>query len=135
MGAAGAGWQEYFLSEDVGEVLRSVKELESPAYHYEIVKRGINMSLDAKDHEVRMNGIAFITPPYTYIYEEILWYVICGSKWDGNMEYLDMVVVATVPYMDMRSCSVSWYQSCCRRPTLMCCQAERCARASSACSR
>lgn len=44
--------QEYFLSEDVSEVLRSIKELKSPAYHYEIVKRGINMSLDAKDHEV-----------------------------------------------------------------------------------
>ena len=45
--------QEYFLSEDAGEVLRSVRELKSPAYHYEIVKRGINMSLDARDHEVR----------------------------------------------------------------------------------
>lgn len=44
--------KEYFLSEDIGEVLRSVKELKSPAYHYEIVKRGINMSLDARDHEV-----------------------------------------------------------------------------------
>lgn len=44
--------QEYFLSEDVGEVLRSVRELESPAYHFEIVKRGINMSIDARDHEV-----------------------------------------------------------------------------------
>ena len=44
--------QEYFLSEDAGEVLRSVRELKSPAYHYEIVKRGINMSLDARDHEV-----------------------------------------------------------------------------------
>lgn len=44
--------QEYFLSEDVGEVLRSIKELESPAYHYELVKRAINMSLDARDHEV-----------------------------------------------------------------------------------
>ncbi|CAM9868389.1 unnamed protein product, partial [Ectocarpus sp. 12 AP-2014] len=43
--------EEYFLSEDVSEVLRSVKELKSPAYHYEIVKRGINMSIDAKDHE------------------------------------------------------------------------------------
>ncbi|CAM9340282.1 unnamed protein product [Ascophyllum nodosum] len=43
--------EEYFLSEDIGEVLRSVRELESPAYHYEIVKRGINMSLDARDHE------------------------------------------------------------------------------------
>ncbi|CAM9831660.1 unnamed protein product, partial [Hapterophycus canaliculatus] len=43
--------EEYFLSEDIAEVLRSVKELKSPAYHYEIVKRGINMSLDAKDHE------------------------------------------------------------------------------------
>lgn len=49
--------QEYFLSEDVGEVLRSIKELKSPAYHYEIVKRGINMSLDAKDHEVRGGGV------------------------------------------------------------------------------
>eukprot|EP00904_Undaria_pinnatifida_P000488 jgi/Undpi1/1043/HiC_scaffold_10.g04506.m1 len=43
--------EEYFLSEDAGEVLRSVRELKSPAYHYEIVKRGINMSLDARDHE------------------------------------------------------------------------------------
>ncbi|CAM9421474.1 unnamed protein product [Ectocarpus sp. 6 AP-2014] len=43
--------EEYFLSEDISEVLRSVKELKSPAYHYEIVKRGINMSIDAKDHE------------------------------------------------------------------------------------
>ncbi|CAM9204107.1 unnamed protein product, partial [Sphacelaria rigidula] len=43
--------EEYFLSEDLDEVLRSIKELESPAYHYEIVKRAINMSLDARDHE------------------------------------------------------------------------------------
>lgn len=49
--------QEYFLSEDVGEVLRSIKELKSPAYHYEIVKRGINMSLDAKDHEVGVDAV------------------------------------------------------------------------------
>lgn len=48
--------QEYFLSEDVGEVLRSIKELESPAYHYEVVKRAINMSLDARDHEVCLSS-------------------------------------------------------------------------------
>ncbi|CAM9519282.1 unnamed protein product [Chrysoparadoxa australica] len=43
--------EEYFLSEDVAEVLRSLVELASPTYHYELVKRGINMSLDKNDHE------------------------------------------------------------------------------------
>lgn len=126
--------QEYFLSEDVGEVLRSVKELESPAYHYEIVKRGINMSLDAKDHEVRIYEISYVTPPYRRRKNVVCstwWYRI----WDGNVERLDVFVVANVPYTAMRSCSVSWYRSCCRRPTRMCCRAGRCARASSACSR
>ncbi|KAG5189487.1 armadillo-type protein [Tribonema minus] len=44
-------FEEYFLSEDVQEALRSIGELKSAAYHYEVVKRGINMSLDKRDHE------------------------------------------------------------------------------------
>mmetsp|Transcript_19420 Transcript_19420/g.28774 ORF Transcript_19420/g.28774 Transcript_19420/m.28774 type:complete len:394 (+) Transcript_19420:52-1233(+) len=44
-------FEEYFLSEDVSEAIRSIEELKCPAYHYEIVKKGINMSLDKKDHE------------------------------------------------------------------------------------
>jgi programmed cell death protein 4 len=43
--------EEFFLSEDIDEALRSISELDSSAYHYEIVKRGVNMSLDRKDHE------------------------------------------------------------------------------------
>lgn len=44
-------FEEYFLSEDVEEVIRSLKELNSRCFHYEIIKRGISMSLDKKDHE------------------------------------------------------------------------------------
>mmetsp|Transcript_4044 Transcript_4044/g.5624 ORF Transcript_4044/g.5624 Transcript_4044/m.5624 type:complete len:396 (+) Transcript_4044:110-1297(+) len=43
--------EEYFLSEDLDEVERSVVELESPEYNYELVKRAINLSLDKRDHE------------------------------------------------------------------------------------
>lgn len=43
--------EEFFLSEDVAEALRCIRELESPAYNYEVVKRAINMSLDRRDHE------------------------------------------------------------------------------------
>mmetsp|Transcript_1357 Transcript_1357/g.1972 ORF Transcript_1357/g.1972 Transcript_1357/m.1972 type:complete len:383 (+) Transcript_1357:97-1245(+) len=43
--------EEYFLSEDLDEVARSVSELESPEYNYELVKRAINLSLDKRDHD------------------------------------------------------------------------------------
>mmetsp|Transcript_14253 Transcript_14253/g.20968 ORF Transcript_14253/g.20968 Transcript_14253/m.20968 type:complete len:387 (-) Transcript_14253:196-1356(-) len=43
--------EEYFLSEDVEEVARSISEYDSDAFHYEVVKRAINLSLDKRDHE------------------------------------------------------------------------------------
>jgi len=43
--------EEYFLSEDLDEVARSVNEMDSPEYYYELVKRSINLSLDKRDHE------------------------------------------------------------------------------------
>lgn len=45
---------EYFVSGDSDEVLRSIKELESCVFHYEIVKRAITMSMDKQEKEREM---------------------------------------------------------------------------------
>jgi len=42
---------EYFESEDFEEVKDRIYELNSPEYHYELVKRAISMSLDRKERE------------------------------------------------------------------------------------
>lgn len=43
--------KEYFVSEDMEEMVRSVSELNAKFYHYELVKRAISMSLDGKERE------------------------------------------------------------------------------------
>ena len=43
--------KEYFVSEDLEEMTRSVSELDAKVYHYELVKRAISMSLDGKERE------------------------------------------------------------------------------------
>lgn len=42
---------EYFESGDVSEVERAVKELHSPFFHYELVKRAVTMAIDKNDRE------------------------------------------------------------------------------------
>jgi programmed cell death protein 4 len=43
--------KEFFVSEDLDEIRRCIVELDSPLYHYELVKRAISMSLDQKERE------------------------------------------------------------------------------------
>ncbi len=38
--------EEYFVSAQLEEACESIRELDSPIYHYEVVKRAVNMSLD-----------------------------------------------------------------------------------------
>ncbi len=38
--------EEYFVSAQLEEACCSIQELNSPIYHYEVVKRAVNMSLD-----------------------------------------------------------------------------------------
>ncbi len=38
--------EEYFVSAQLEEACCSIQELDSPNYHYEVVKRAVNMSLD-----------------------------------------------------------------------------------------
>lgn len=43
--------EEYFVSEDLGEALASIKEFGCPEYHFEVVKRTISLSLDRNERE------------------------------------------------------------------------------------
>lgn len=45
---------EYFVSGEVVEVVRTLKELESPVFHYEVVKRAITLSLEKHEKEREM---------------------------------------------------------------------------------
>lgn len=45
---------EYFVSGDVTEVVQTLKELESSAFHYEVVKRAIALSLEKHEKEREM---------------------------------------------------------------------------------
>lgn len=38
--------QEYFLSDDIGEVIRSLEDLAAPDYHAAFVKRLITLAMD-----------------------------------------------------------------------------------------
>lgn len=43
--------EEFFSSEEFGEVGRSLSELDSGSFHFEFVKRAITMSMDRNDKE------------------------------------------------------------------------------------
>ena len=43
--------EEFFSSEDVQELIVTVKELKCDDFHYELVKKAISMSLDRTERE------------------------------------------------------------------------------------
>lgn len=51
--------QEFFVSGDIHDFLQNVKELRSPAYAFELVKRSISMSFDRGDRERELLSQAF----------------------------------------------------------------------------
>ncbi len=54
--------EEYFVSAQLEEACCSIQELDSPNYHYEVVKRAVNMSLDRNvSSAVRQSSFNFWT--------------------------------------------------------------------------
>lgn len=49
--------QEYFLSDDIGEVILSLEDLAAPDYHATFVKRLITLAMDRKNREKEMASV------------------------------------------------------------------------------
>ncbi|XP_024376076.1 MA3 DOMAIN-CONTAINING TRANSLATION REGULATORY FACTOR 4 [Physcomitrium patens] len=49
--------QEYFLSDDIGEVIISLEDLAAPDYHAAFVKRLITLAMDRKNREKEMASV------------------------------------------------------------------------------
>ncbi|KAH7298781.1 hypothetical protein KP509_25G058900 [Ceratopteris richardii] len=49
--------QEYFLSDDVGEVIRSLEELSSPHLNAVFVKKVVTLAMDRKNREKEMSSV------------------------------------------------------------------------------
>lgn len=75
---------EFFVSGDTDEVLRSVKELESSVFHYEVVKRAITMSMDKHEKEREM-----ISRLLSELYPDVLKTPEVGKGFERILELAD----------------------------------------------
>jgi hypothetical protein len=66
-----AALNEYFISEDLPELIQIVTSLSCPEYHYDIVKRAISLSLDRTDREREMvsPSLSFWLRTLTHLFE------------------------------------------------------------------
>ncbi len=60
--------EEYFVSAQLEEACCSIQELNSPIYHYEVVKRAVNMSLDRNVSQAVPNVSFNSGPPSSCLY-------------------------------------------------------------------
>ena len=50
--------QEYLLSSDIDEATRCIRELESPLFHYEVIKRALTLTFDRdNDQQERISNL------------------------------------------------------------------------------
>lgn len=75
---------EYFTSADSTEVSRSVLELESSVFHYEIVKRSISLSMDKHDSEREL-----VSRLLSDLYPKVLQPLDMGKGFERVLEYAD----------------------------------------------
>jgi len=59
--------QEYFLSNDICEVTRSLEDLATPDFNAIFVKRLITLAMDRKDREKEMDSI-LLSSLYTEVF-------------------------------------------------------------------
>ena len=77
---------EYFVSEDLDELLCSVQELGAPAYSYELVKRAVNMSLDKADREREL-----VSKMISSSYPDMLSSNMIGKGFERLFEIMDEI--------------------------------------------
>ena len=77
------GRQEFLLSEDLCEVASSLKELEIPHFHHEVVKRGMVLAMDKTDAHCEMMSTLF-----TFLFAEG---VIAGQQFDIGFQRAEIV--------------------------------------------
>jgi len=75
---------ELFSSEDVGEAISSFKELNCPDWHYEIVKRAINLSMDRTEREREL-----VSRLFSAAYPDLLSTDQLGKGFERIFEYMD----------------------------------------------
>jgi len=76
--------EEYLLSENYEEAKDCVKELKSPFYYHEVVKRGINLSLDKREED-RLK----ISALFNHLYEEE---VVSGEQFKKGFDRIFALV-------------------------------------------
>jgi len=75
---------ELFSSEDVDEAISSLKELGCPDWHYEIVKRAINLSMDRAEREREL-----VSRLFSAAYPNLLSTDQLGKGFERIFEYVD----------------------------------------------
>ena len=75
------------LSEDLCEVASSLKELEIPHFHHEVVKRGMVLAMDKTDAHCEMMSTLF-----TFLFAEG---VIAGQQFDIGFQRVKEVGIVT----------------------------------------
>ena len=85
---AGLCVQEFLLSEDLCEVASSLKELEIPHFHHEVVKRGMVLAMDKNDAACEL-----VSTLFTFLFAEG---VVAGQQFDIGFQR-----VKEVPFLPM----------------------------------
>lgn len=75
---------EYFISGDTDEVKRSITEMESSVFHYEVVKRSITMSMDKHEKEREM-----VSKLLSELYPSVLKTLEVGKGFERVFEFAD----------------------------------------------
>jgi len=87
---------EYFVHGDVGEILRSLQEVDAPEYSYEFVKRLVNMSFDKTDRERELSSKLFVSA-----YPDMLSSNMIGKGFERLFELIDEIEVDVPVARDM----------------------------------